>query len=120
MVAIRVRGGSLPWVASSGGKGLRSLTVRLDRHGQRERTYTVRLHFLEPDRLKRGERVFDVALQGRRVLERLDIVREAGGADRALVKEFRGVRVAGELIVTLSPAAGEAILSGVEVIAEGW
>jgi len=54
------------------------------------------------------------------VLERLDIVREAGGADRALVKEFRGVRVAGELIVTLSPAAGEAILSGVEVIAEGW
>ena len=58
------------------------------------------------------------------MLERLDVVGEAGGAERTLVKEFRGVRVAGDLTVTLKPSAGasirEPILCGVEVQAEGW
>ena len=39
----------------------------------------VRLFFAELEGLKPGERVFDVAIQGKPVLKRFDIAGEAGG-----------------------------------------
>ena len=52
------------------------------------------------------------------------ISREAGGPDRVMMREFRGVAVRGELTVTLTPSASaalaEPVLSAVEVVAEGW
>jgi Malectin domain len=96
--------------------------VTLAKDGK-ERTYTVRLYFLEPDAVKAGERVFDVALNGRVALHQLDIVQEAGGPMRTLLKEFKTIRVKNELYIALTPT-GEGklgpILCGVEVIAEGW
>ncbi|MEN9575686.1 MAG: hypothetical protein RL514_3541 [Verrucomicrobiota bacterium] len=83
--------------------------------------YTVRLHFAEPDDLPPGGRVFDVALQGRAVLERFDIARAAGGDRSGVVKEFKGIVIAKELKITLTRAAGAKagpVLSGVELIAE--
>jgi hypothetical protein len=61
-------------------------------------------------------------LQGQEVLHDFDIAREAGGPNRALVKERKGIRVKKELTVTLTPASAgkEPVLCGVEVIAEGW
>jgi len=128
-----VQGGTLPWVAASGARGLTLAIVTLapepafgvpDPRANRARPCTVRLHFIEPDGLGAGERCFDVALQGRQVLGDFDIARAAGGPARALVKEFRGVPVMKELTVTLTPAAGtktgEPVLCGIEVIAEGW
>jgi outer membrane protein assembly factor BamB len=119
-----IGGPGIPWVAASGAKGLTSLTLTLVREPDPERVYTVRLHFAEPDHLGAGQRVFDVALQGDTVLKDFDVVREAGGAQRALVKEFKGVRVGKDLTVTLTPAASapvrQAVLCGVEVRAEGW
>jgi hypothetical protein len=48
----------------------------------------------------------------------------AGGPLRRLMKEVRGVQVHDELVVTLTPDARapvrEAVLCGVEVLAEGW
>ena len=41
-----------------------------------------------------GQRVFDVALQGQTALRRFDIVDQAGGPFRSIVKEFNGVPVA--------------------------
>lgn len=117
-----VEGNGLKWVAASGVKGVETVTVGLSA-GEAGRTYTVRLHFLEPDRLKAGQRVFDVALQGREVLKAFDVAREAGGPNRSVVKEFRGVGVTDELIVTFRPSANaevrSAVLCGVEVRAEG-
>jgi len=99
-----------------------SLTVPLAKDARRERAYTVRLHFAEPDRLPPGKRVFDVAVQGRTVLKDFDISKEAGGPGRALVKEVRGVKVRKELTVTLRPAAAcpdaVPVLCGVEIVAE--
>jgi len=116
--------GGLPWVAASGVKGVQSVQVALSKERGPERAYTVRLHFAEPDRLGPGERVFHVALQRREVLRDFDIVRAAGGPKRAVVKEFRGVRVGTDLTVTLTPSSSSrvraAVLSGIEVIAEGW
>src|SRR6185369_3177975 len=67
------------WVASSGLRGVRQMTVRLGPDNSASRKYTVRLTFLEPDRLGEGKRVFDVALQGEKKVEKLDIAKEAGG-----------------------------------------
>jgi len=134
----RIKGAGLRWVAASGMKGVTQLAIPLalpvmkvegpdgapviQWRPLKERTHTVRLHFSEPDPVKPGERVFSVSLQGREVLKGFDVVKEAGGRDRPVVKEFKGVRVKESLVVELTPAAGSAdpLLCGVEVLAEGW
>ena len=83
--------------------------------------YTVRLHFAEPEGLAAGQRVFNVALQGRPVLEQFDIVAAAGGSQRGVVKEFKGVVIQKDLKITLTRAPGTLagpLLCGVELIAE--
>ena len=52
--------------------------------------YQVDLSFAELQFRHVGDRVFDVSLEGTRVLRSLDIVEEAGGATRALDKIVRG------------------------------
>ncbi len=80
-------------------------------------TYTVRLHFAEVDPIGPGERVFDVAVQGRPALTGFDIAREAGGARRAIVREIRNVPVSDHLRIKLTPVRGKKpLLGGVEVI----
>jgi outer membrane protein assembly factor BamB len=115
--------GDLPWVGASGVKGIKSVTITLDRDGRQKRPYTVRLHFVEPDRLKAGQRVFDVTLQGKTVQEQLDIAKEAGGPNRTLVKEFKGVQVGKDLTVTFTPCPFSpnrvAVICGIEIMAEG-
>jgi hypothetical protein len=69
------------------------------------RSFTVRLHFAEIDDLGPGERVFDVSLQGKTVLEGLDVAREAGGRNRALVKEFTHVEARERITIELAPSA---------------
>ena len=61
-------------------------------------------------------------LQGKPVLTDFDVVREAGGPDRTLVRQFTHVGVKQDLTITLTPSPGaplpDPILSGVEIIAE--
>ena len=67
--------------------------------------------------------MFHVDLQGKRVLENLNVGKEAGGAARGLVKEFKGVKVGRDLTVRLTPADPVGplpVLSGIEIVAEGW
>jgi outer membrane protein assembly factor BamB len=128
----RVQGNGPKWVAASGVKGLTSLAVTLDEDASAERTYTVRLHFVEPEDLKPGDRVFDIRLQGQEVKKDFDIIREAGGPQRALVKEFAGIKVTKDLTVSFTtsfPASapaqagmrsGPPVLCGIEIVAEGW
>jgi outer membrane protein assembly factor BamB len=83
--------------------------------------YTVRLHFAEPDDLPPGQRVFNVALQGRPVLEQFDIARQAGEQGRGLVREFKGIVIAKDLKITFTRAPGTKagpVLAGVELLAE--
>jgi hypothetical protein len=86
------------------------------------RRYTVRLHFAEPEDAAAGERVFDVSVQGEKRLRRYDIVREAGGARRPVVRTFRGVGVRDVLEIGLEPSRPGAgrppVLGGIELVAE--
>ncbi|HUU19804.1 MAG TPA: PQQ-binding-like beta-propeller repeat protein [Sedimentisphaerales bacterium] len=144
--------GKYNWIATSGVTGLREVSIRMflqpgrnaskvdafDKHiGQiptwqeeqikgvfeQPRPYTVRLYFAETEEYGIGRRLFNVSLQDRQVLEAFDIVKEAGGANRPVVKEFKGINVKDDLKVTLTPVtAGQAspLLCGIEIIAEGW
>jgi hypothetical protein len=100
-------------------------TFHLNDSPPERRLYTVRLHFAELDeRVGPGDRVFDVSLQGETVLEALDVVAEAGGHRRALVREFRGVPAERMLEVTFIPQAEELtqtsapILAGLDIVEE--
>ena len=46
----------------------------------------------------------------------LDVFREAGGAHKALVKEFKDVEVTGDIDLEFSAKAGEPMLSGLEIV----
>jgi len=106
------------WVASSGLSGLQTLTIRLDKNAKTPRAYTVRLHFCEPDNLKPGQRVFDVRLGGKSVLEEFDVIATSGTRHKAVVREFKKVAVTTELTIDLIARTGTPILNGVEIVAE--
>ncbi len=115
-----IAGAKLPWIVASGYEGLRRCAIPLVGDDEPAGTYTVRLHFAEPDRdAKPGQRVFDVALQGHRVLDDFDILTAAGGENRAVVREFTGVEVTRDLTIDLESAPGSpraTLLCGVEVV----
>lgn len=79
--------------------------------------HIVRLHFGEPEGLVPGQRVFNVQIQGRTVLENLDIAKEGG----VVVREFPGIIMGSELRIVLQAVAGsmaKPVLCGVEFAAE--
>ncbi|MBI2438056.1 MAG: hypothetical protein HYV36_04485, partial [Lentisphaerae bacterium] len=81
------------------------------------RAFTVRLHFAEPDaNAQPGERVFDVKLQGQTVLKSFDIVKASGAPRTALIKEFKGIKAAGELALEFVPLATRLTPANVPVI----
>jgi outer membrane protein assembly factor BamB len=114
--------GKANWVTCSGMKGIREVSVDVG-VTDAPRKFTVRLYFAEPDALKAGQRLFDVALQGRTVATNLDVCAEAGGPRRTLIKEFKGIVPDGTLTVRLTPAAQaevrSTLLCGLEIAAEG-
>jgi outer membrane protein assembly factor BamB len=116
--------GPMNWVTSSGISGLEAFTVTLGPGNRTARTYTVRLLFAEPEEIKPGERIFNVEMQGKSVLEGFDVAAAAGGTSRTVVKEFKGVSVAGELKLLFKPDPNaklqRPILCGIEIMAEGW
>ncbi|MFB3789219.1 MAG: PQQ-binding-like beta-propeller repeat protein [bacterium] len=118
----RVSGDEPRWVAASGVTGARGITLTLVKIPRPGLSYTVRLVFLEPEKKQPGERVFNVSLQGKTVLENFDIVQETGGPRRGLVKEFNNVPVIQELKITLDPSdphhPDEPVLCGFEAVAE--
>ena len=114
-----VRGDVLSWVVSSGYQGAGSVTVPLSADPNvPEEAYTVRLHFLEPDEIKKGERVFSVALQGQDVLTDFDVLAAAGATRTGIVKEVTGVLAGASLTCTLKAVQSVPLICGIEVIAE--
>jgi len=88
------------------------------------RLFTVRLHFAEIDDVQPGQRVFDVAVQGKTVFKGLDIAGEAGGKNRTLVKKLSHVEASDQIVIELTPQGQPSdgrvspTISGVEVVQE--
>jgi hypothetical protein len=111
-----------PWVAASGCRGVRRIT--LDPQATKPGRYTLRLHFCDLDNDRPGARVFDVRVAGRTMLDDFDIVQAAGGGRREVVREFIGIELdAGEkLEIEFEASAGAAagpsnaaVISGIEL-----
>jgi hypothetical protein len=127
----RVSSGDLPWVVASGAEGLRKLRVNLKPRSGRtapsrssadapalQHRFTVRLYFAEPDaKVQTGQRVCDVAIQGKTVLTGLDIVAEAGGPLRTVMHELLSVPADDVLEINLNPrSTREPVLCGLEIV----
>jgi outer membrane protein assembly factor BamB len=110
-----------PWVAASGMEGVRRVTLTLAEGRPPARKYTVRLHFVENQDVKAGERVFRVAVQGEELPAPVDIAGQAGQRT-ALVKQLTGIEATNELSITLTPLDrtpnAKPVLCGVEVVEE--
>ena len=113
---LAVDGAEVPWIYAGGYAAEKDLVFpMLDPARHEPATYTVRLHFAEPEEIAPGERVFDVALQGKVVLSGYDIAAKAGGARKARVEEFRGIAVTDKLRISLKKSGGRApVLCGIE------
>jgi outer membrane protein assembly factor BamB/SAM-dependent methyltransferase len=103
----------LPWIAASCAIGLDSIEQQLGKAGAAKRT--ARLHFAELENLKSGERVFHVSINGQRVLENFDIAAAAGGAFRAVVREFPVALDASSIMIEFHRVKGDPCIGGVEV-----
>lgn len=117
----RVEGTDSSWLYSTGYRGCLQCSVPLLEPGDGVADYRVRLHFAGLPGEQAGQRVFDIKLQGEVREAGFDPVVAAGGASRAVVREFGGVRVDGRLEIALDPkaakpgAANGPLLCGVEV-----
>lgn len=81
-------------------------------------SYQVRLFFADPEGdSKSGERVMDVTIHGKKVLEQFDVVEAAGGPRRPLVREFEASAKDGEIVIELAARGSRpTLISGVELV----
>ena len=83
-----------------------------------EASYSVHLYFSEPEEKAKGERIFDVTIQDRKLLENFDIIGETGQKDKELIKTFTGILAGNTLKIEMNPKQGNTILSGIELVQE--
>lgn len=123
---MKIEGTDRPWLFTSGCIGLTRCEVPLidDIWGEEPGVYTVRLGFNASSNDKVGQRVFDITIQGDPLLEELDIIKEAGAPNKALIKEFKGIKVENVLLIEMTskeknPTLSQApMMNFIEVIRE--
>ncbi|WP_422926440.1 malectin domain-containing carbohydrate-binding protein [Singulisphaera sp. PoT] len=80
-------------------------------------TYTIRLHFAEVYYQSAGQRQFDVAINGQKVLSKFDILATAGATNKAVVQTFTATAdSSGKVTVTFTNVQGGAEVSGIQVL----
>ncbi|MFP6872631.1 MAG: PQQ-binding-like beta-propeller repeat protein [Verrucomicrobiales bacterium] len=109
-----------PFVFASAFRGLKHWSLPINIEGQTG-NYTVRLGFAALPGDQPGQRVFDVKLNGKMVLKKFDIMKEAGKADRAVWKEFKmsiGENLTVELVASSDKPdkAHMPLLNGIQVL----
>lgn len=116
---ISVDSDNTPWICASSIGGIRAMEITLSKEEVvADATYRVNLYFSEPEKMLKGERVFDISIQDNKVLENFDIISEAGREDKEIVKSFTGITASNTLTIKMIPKHGNTILSGIELIQE--
>lgn len=108
-----------PWVSASALGGIKSVEITLSQEEFiPEISYTVKLYFAELENKNPGERKFDIVVQGEKVANGFDIVKEAGAPDAEVVKVFEGIKAGKTLKIDLIPVNGNTLISGIEITQE--
>jgi hypothetical protein len=122
---LSISGTDKPWLFTSGCQGLLRCEIPLtDGAGAETSTYTVRLGFSAMPGDRAGQRIFDIKLQDKIVVESFDIAATAGAVNKAVIREFKGIQAGSSLVVDLlakpaNPQPSQApIINCIEVIKE--
>lgn len=101
----RVEGSEAPWLFTSGCLGFVQCKIPLinNTQGEEPGVYTVRIGFMALSGDEPDERVFDIKLQDDVVIKDFDILKESGSPDKAVIKEFKGIKVVDNLVVKFVP-----------------
>ncbi|WP_036196277.1 malectin domain-containing carbohydrate-binding protein [Nocardioides aequoreus] len=78
--------------------------------------YQVRLHFAELNKTAANQRTFDVRLENATVLSNFDIWAQAGGIDRAIVRQFDTTVTDGSMTIDFIRRIENAKVSAIEII----
>jgi outer membrane protein assembly factor BamB len=114
---VSVHSENTPWISSSGIGGIRSIEITLSKEKiVPDAVYKVKMYFSELENSAKGERLFDIFIQGKKVLESFDILSEAGGKDTEVIKTFSGITAGATLRIDMTPQKGNTFLSGVEIV----
>ncbi|GCE19113.1 malectin domain-containing carbohydrate-binding protein [Dictyobacter kobayashii] len=82
--------------------------------------YNVRLHFSEFYFTSAGQRTFNVSINGSQVISNFDIFASAGGANKAIVKQFSAsADASGTIQLQFSSIINNAKIDGIEVTPAG-
>ena len=100
---VTIKGTDDPWLFTNGCVGLKKCKITLieDLLGEETGIYTVRLGFIPSS----NRRKFSVKIQDNMAFENLDILREAGSVNQAIIKEINGVEVENSLTIELISAS---------------
>ncbi|HYP74520.1 MAG TPA: malectin domain-containing carbohydrate-binding protein, partial [Polyangiaceae bacterium] len=83
-------------------------------------TYTVRLHFAEIYHNAANKRLFNVSVNGAPALTSFDVYTAAGGANKAVVRDFvTTANSSGKIVVSFVSVTDSAKVSGIEVLVGG-
>jgi len=117
MESVAIQGSQTQWLHASGARGLSRCEIPLRGKNDGPKAYTVSLHFAELEDYKAGDATFNIKLQGKVVAESVDIVRDANGVNKAVVKVFQDVNVEESLLVELVPNEGAKLppLSAIDI-----
>ena len=98
---VKIDGTNDPWLFTNGCVGFLKCEIPLinDSLGEKSGVFTVRLGFVSPS----TNRNFDIKIQDNIVMKNLDILKEAGDVNKAVVKEFKGINVDNNLSLALVP-----------------
>jgi len=107
------------YVAASAINGAQEITVTLSQEAMDNSIYTVKLYFAELEHVNAESRIFDVEVQGEKVLSNFNISKNINGTNKLMVKTIEGIRIQDKLKIKLSAANTEILplLSGIELIA---
>jgi beta-galactosidase len=78
--------------------------------------YRVALLFQEPSANTAGERMFDVAVNGKAVLQGFDVFAAAGGKLKSIDRTFNAEAKGGYLSITFRGVKGDALVSAISVV----
>jgi beta-galactosidase len=80
--------------------------------------YLITLRFEEPAAAA-GERVFDVVVNGKKMLKHFDIAAATGGTLRAVDKAFQATAQEGVLLIEFKPVKGQALVAALSITPVG-
>ena len=77
--------------------------------------YRITLRFVEPSATTAGERVFDIDVNGKAVLENFDVFEAAGGKLRGIARSIEGTAKDGYVDIEFKPSRGQALVSALAI-----